>query len=193
MKVELQHQLQELNQQFQTNCQLKFIVSEASYYRKGVITLGTLTKDPLWTLCHEFKHFLQDHRKNYIYRLRHKILKQGIMVVTGVALGYSLLFPYLPFSGVTRYVLSWGDMVLMAWMMINALNLSPPVLGSKRSLYRDLSHHLEFEADKFATQQSGVIPYNSQSPQDPEEDFISHPSWNSRIASLEAEFPHLKK
>ena len=185
MQPALIKKLQELNHTYRTDCKVKFIDSDYSYYHKGVITLGLESPDPLWTLCHEFKHFLQDSKKNYLYLLKHKIFKRTIL--------YSLLVVLVYYVIVKLLTGSVGDeqIGIMVYLFIFGLLIYPPLINKTKELYKDLNHHLEFEADRFATKHSGMIPYHSQLIDDDEES-ISHPSWNSRIMNLESEFPNLK-
>lgn len=190
MESALIQKLQKLNQTYKTDCKVKFIDSDHSYYYKGVITLGLESKDPVWTLCHEFKHFLQDSKRNYLYLLKYKIVKRSIWYGVAAVLFYYLLAQGILVTGQNK-PLHESQIWIIVYLFLFSILMYPPLIGTMQALCKELNHHLEFEADSFASKNSGVIPYKSVVKED--EETISHPSWHSRIITLEEVFPDLKK
>lgn len=176
MEKILREKLNELNKEYSLNTTLIITNDTSGEYSilEDKITVGLKNKNPLWILCHEYKHSIQYRHKNYIamkrlLSIKRKINLTQINLLLLIILGIEASFNYLQ----NFYSL---EIIICSILLIGMFLMRMESQSSK------LSHHLEYRADLFASRKTGQLPYKEDIEQ--KHDSISHPSTEKRLDYL---------
>lgn len=177
------------------NVILKLISSESIIssfnYRNNTITINIKHYDAdflVWTLCHEYKHYLQFRDRHFSMRERHDILQFSILFYTIIIPAIAVCLMVLSSLFISLNLAAFGLLVFLIFYFIILISQTRNI--SSFSLFQNNlkkhSHILEYEADEFATIMTNYIPLflDAEFHRLRHQETVTHPSISDRLYKM---------